>query len=310
MVFKTNAGITGIWIIKRLIFRIIKTQTHIATPQNQPKRLQDYGVGIFELAYTKSALKKALKKGLISVNDKLATTATYIYGGETITLNIIETVAQKKQFIQKLDVLFEDDYLAIIRKPAGLLVSGNKFKTVTNALDQNLKRSTQSDATKPQPVHRLDYATTGVLLIGKTKQSIIALNTLFKTKSIQKQYYAITIGEMPDKGVITTEVDYKKAVSEYKVLTHVDSKRFNRLNLVELSPKTGRKHQLRKHCAEIGNPILGDKDYGFPNLVLNGKGMYLHAFGLEFIHPFTQEILIIKDELPERFRKIFKNDTA
>jgi 23S rRNA pseudouridine1911/1915/1917 synthase len=310
LVFKTNAGITGIWIIKRLIFRIIKTQTHIATPQNQPKRLQDYGVGIFELAYTKSALKKALKKGLISVNDKLATTATYIYGGETITLNIIETVAQKKQFIQKLDVLFEDDYLAIIRKPAGLLVSGNKFKTVTNALDQNLKRSTQSDATKPQPVHRLDYATTGVLLIGKTKQSIIALNTLFKTKSIQKQYYAITIGEMPDKGVITTEVDYKKAVSEYKVLTHVDSKRFNRLNLVELSPKTGRKHQLRKHCAEIGNPILGDKDYGFPNLVLNGKGMYLHAFGLEFIHPFTQEILIIKDELPERFRKIFKNDTA
>lgn len=262
------------------------------------------------MAYTKSALKKALKKGLITVNEQVATTATYIYGGESIILKSLETVPQKKQFIQKLDVIFEDSYLAVIRKPAGLLVSGNKFKTVTNALEQNLKRSTQTDATKPQPVHRLDYATTGVLLIGKTKQSIIALNTLFKTKSIQKHYYAITIGDMPKEGIISSEIDGKKAISGYKILKHVNSARFNRLNLVKLSPKTGRKHQLRKHCAELGHPILGDKDYGLPNLILNGKGMYLHAYRLEFTHPFTKELIIIKDTLPERFKKIFINNVV
>ena len=269
--------------------------------------MQDYGVGIFELAFTKSALKKALKKGLITVNGQIATTATYIYGGENITLTALEHKIKKKQFIQKLDVVFEDDYLAVIRKPAGLLVSGNKFKTVTNALEQNLKRSTQPDATKPQPVHRLDYATTGVLLIGKTKQSIIALNTLFKTKSIQKQHYAITIGNMPKEGIITSDIDGKKAISYYTILDRVNSERFKLLNLVNLVPETGRKHQLRKHCAVLGNPILGDKDYGLSHLILNGKGMYLHAYSLEFIHPFTKALVTIKDELPERFKKIFYN---
>lgn len=272
--------------------------------------MQDYGVGIFELAFTKSALKKAIKKGLITVNGQIATTATYIYGGENITLTALEPTTQKKQFIQNLDVVFEDDYLAVIKKPAGLLVSGNKFKTVTNALEQNLNRSTQPDATKPQPVHRLDYATTGVLLVGKTKQSIIALNTLFKTKQIVKQYYAITIGDMPKSGEINTPIDDKKAISTYYVLDSVASKRFEILNLVNLQPKTGRKHQLRKHLLTIGNPILGDRDYNLPNLFLKAKGMYLHAYYLEFIHPVTQETIIIKDELPERFGKIFKNDTA
>ena len=269
--------------------------------------MQEYGVGIFDLVFTKSALKKALKKGLITVNSKPATSATYIYNGDVITFQPEDKMPQKKQFIQHLNVVFEDDYLAVIVKPAGLLVSGNTFKTVANALEQNLKRSAQTDATKPQPVHRLDYATTGVLLIGKTKQSIIALNTLFKTKQIVKQYYAITIGDMPKSGEINTPIDDKKALSVFRVLATVDSKRFTKLNLVDLSPKTGRKHQLRKHVFSLGNPILGDRDYFLPRLFLKGKGMYLHAYYLEFIHPFTQENLIIKDELPERFGKIFSN---
>ncbi len=257
------------------------------------------------MALSKSALKKALKKGFITVNGVLGTTATYISGGEILAYTASEITVPKKQFNQNLDVIFQDDYLAIIRKPAGILVSGNVFKTVTNALVQNLEKSTLPNATKPQPVHRLDFATTGVLLIGKTTQSITALNNLFKNKAVQKNYYAITIGKMAKSGVIDTLVEHKKAVSNYTVLSSVNSKRFGILNLVDLSPKTGRKHQLRKHLFSIGNPILGDKDYFLKDLILNGKGMYLHAYALEFKHPFTHEAISIKDQLPERFKKIF-----
>lgn len=213
----------------------------------------------------------------------------------------------RKNFVFKLDVLFEDDYLAAIHKPAGLLVNGNSFKTIANALTQNITRSTLSDVTKPQPVHRLDFPTTGILLIGKTSSSIRALNTLFKNRAIKKTYYAVTIGVMQPEGLITTIVDGKTSKSKYKVLQTVDSVRFKKLNLVQLEPFTGRRHQLRKHLSGIGNPILGDKDYGFENLILNGKGLYLHAYSLQFTHPFTNENLYLKDELPKRFKKLFKD---
>lgn len=213
----------------------------------------------------------------------------------------------RKNFVFKLDVLFEDDYLAAIHKPAGLLVNGNSFKTIANALTQNITRSTLSDVTKPQPVHRLDFPTTGILLIGKTSSSIRALNTLFKNRAIKKTYYAVTIGVMQPEDIITTTVDGKTSKSKYKVLQTVDSVRFKKLNLVQLEPFTGRRHQLRKHLSGIGNPILGDKDYGFENLILNGKGLYLHAYSLQFTHPFTNENLYLKDELPKRFKKLFKD---
>ncbi len=212
----------------------------------------------------------------------------------------------KKKLIFPLKVLFEDDYLAVIHKPAGILVSGNSFKTVANALAQNLKRSKLPDATTPKPVHRLDFATTGILLVGKTSSSIHALNKLFEDRAVKKTYYAVTIGEMETQGKITSEVDGKESQSNYTLCQSVHSERFGKLNLVKLEPQTGRRHQLRKHLSSIGNPILGDKEYGIENLILNGKGLYLHAYSLEFMHPFTQEEMHLKDELPERFQKIFK----
>jgi 23S rRNA pseudouridine1911/1915/1917 synthase len=155
----------------------------------------------------------------------------------------------------------------------------------------------------------LDYATTGLLLIGKTAQSIIALNRLFRDKAIQKKYYAISIGEMKNNnGSVNTPIDKKASLSHYKVLSCVKSSRFKQLNLVDLSPKTGRRHQLRKHLAGLGHPILGDKDYSSKNLILYGKGMYLHAYSLSFRHPFTDTCIDVKDELPLRFKKIFKVD--
>ncbi|OIQ18203.1 RluA family pseudouridine synthase [Lacinutrix sp. MedPE-SW] len=281
-------------------------EIHIVPKLLKPIRLQDYGVGIFNLIPTKSALKKALKKNLLTVNNIPATSATFIKGEEIIKLNIPVKKTFKTKLKLKLDVIYEDEYLAIIKKPAGILVSGNSFKTITNALPQNLKPSQLKDATLPQPVHRLDYPTSGLLLVGKTNSSIRFLNKLFETKTIEKTYYAIAIGNMQKQGIIKTPIENKISITYYVVENSVDSKRFEKLNLVKLKPKTGRKHQLRIHLSSLKNPILGDREYGIPSLILKGKGLYLHAYKLKFTHPFSKKIIEIEDELPKKFKKIFE----
>ncbi|TVZ55566.1 23S rRNA pseudouridine1911/1915/1917 synthase [Lutibacter sp. Hel_I_33_5] len=280
-------------------------ETHLVPILEKPIRLQEYGVGVFKTTPTKSGIKKAIKKGLLLVDKKTTTSALFINGGETIELYQTEENDSFKRLELKLDVLFEDDFLAIIYKPAGILVSGNSFVTIDNALSQNLQKSTQFDAVRPRPVHRLDYPTSGVLLIGKTNASILALNKLFENKEIQKTYHAICIGKMNSEGKINNPIDNKEAITNYKVIEMVVSERFKFLNLVKLNPKTGRKHQLRKHLSENGNQILGDKEYGKEELQLKGKGLYLHASSLEFEHPFTHEKISVIKELPKKFRKIF-----
>lgn len=280
-------------------------ETHIALLQENPIRLQEYAVGIFNSVSTKSGIKKAIKKGLILVDNQPASTALLITGGEKIELFYDENNQQFKKLEFPLEVLFEDNHLAVVYKPAGVLVSGNKFVTIANALPQNLKKSNQTDAVRPQPVHRLDYPTSGLLLIGKTNRAITLLSRLFENREIQKTYHAICVGEMKQKGTINFIIQNKESLTTYHVLDSVKSERFDFLNLAELFPKTGRKHQLRIHMASIGNQILGDKDYGNEDIQLKGKGLYLHASTLTFHHPFTKELISISKELPKKFKKIF-----
>lgn len=285
------------------------SETHIAKQLEKPIRFQEYGVGIFNTMPTKSSIKKAIKKELIFIDGIAATTSKFISGGEKIELFQSENSSTFERLKLDLEILFEDDYLAIIYKPAGILVSGNKFVTIANALTQNLKKSNQTDAVKPQPVHRLDYPTSGLLLIGKTSSAIQKLSELFKNKEILKIYFAVTIGKMKTDGEIDFNIDKRESFTKYKVLQSLASERFDYLNLVQLSPQTGRRHQLRKHLSKIGHQILGDKEYGNPDLFLNGKGLYLHASKLEFAHPFTKENISIFKELPKKFTKIFTDFT-
>ncbi|KGL60500.1 MULTISPECIES: RluA family pseudouridine synthase [unclassified Polaribacter] len=280
-------------------------ETHIVEKLEKSIRFQEYGVGIFNTIPTKSGIKKAIKKELIFIDGLLATTSKFISGGEKIELFESENSSTFERLKLDLEVLFEDSYLAIIYKPAGILVSGNRFVTIANGLTQNLKKSNQLDAVRPQPIHRLDYPTSGLLLIGKTSSSINALSALFKNNEIQKTYFAITIGKMEENGEMNFHIDEKIALTQFDVLRTVVSKRFTFLNLVKLSPKTGRKHQLRKHLSSIGNPILGDKEYFKEGLVLNGRGLYLHASALDFIHPFTKDTISITKENPKKFTTIF-----
>lgn len=281
-------------------------ETHTVLHQKIPVRIQEYAVGIFKTVATKSAIKKAIKKELILVNGLPTSTAYIVIDDDIITLLQSEEKEPYRQLELDLDVIYEDDYLAVIHKPAGILVSGNKFKTVDNALLQNLEKSSQSDAVRPRPVHRLDYPTTGCLLVGKTSSSIQALNELFEQKTIQKTYHAIVIGQMKPSGIINSEIDGKQSESHFQVLRTEKSNRFEFLTLVELFPKTGRRHQLRIHLSSLGNPILGDQEYGKESLILKGKGLYLHASSLQFIHPFTQEQLEINSPIPSKFKKIFE----
>ncbi|ASV28772.1 RluA family pseudouridine synthase [Maribacter cobaltidurans] len=281
-------------------------ETHTVPEKVCISRLQEYGVGIFLNLPTKSSLKKAIRKNLILVDGKIATTATYILGGETISLREAPIKESKKKLQLPLEIVFEDDHLAVVAKPPGILVSGNGFRTIANALPQNLKRSKEPDAIIPKPVHRLDYPTTGLLLTGKTASSMVTLGNQFKKKQIAKTYYAVTIGAMKNKGIINSPIDGKDSVSYYEVISTVASNRFIFLNLVKLSPMTGRRHQLRKHLQSIGNPILGDPLYTSAHLKLKGKGLYLHAAVLEFDHPRTQERMQIKYALPKKFLKIFE----
>lgn len=280
-------------------------EIHTVAPLAQPIRIQEYGVGIFNHASTKSALKKALKKGFLTIDGKAASTATYIHGGETITLTTPLDIKTAKAPDVYLEILYEDSHLAAIVKPAGVLVSGNKFKTITNALPHHLKKSELEDACLPQPVHRLDFGTSGVLLCGKSQTSIRLLNKLFEHQETSKTYYAVTTGEMPDSGSISSEIDHKEALSLFEVVQRIPSEKYNGLNLVKLYPKTGRRHQLRKHLARIGHPVLGDQEYGLDHISSRVKGLHLHSFSLGFIHPFTKKEIYLEAPIAKRFKKLF-----
>jgi len=268
-------------------------------------RLSDLSFEFFRTLNSRKAVKKAAKLGLIHINGKQGYTADFISGGEQIEVFESEIKPPTKTIDLKLEVLYEDDYLAVVYKPAGIEVSGNKNWTLEHALSGNLQESTQPDVTSPEPIHRLDYPTSGALLVGKTRRIIIRLNKLFEERKIQKIYHAICIGKMEQKGLIETDIDDKPSKSEYEVLETVVSPRFEFLNLVKLCPHTGRRHQLRKHMASIGNPILGDLLYGKEGLILKGKGLYLHASSLEFVHPIFEKRMSIDAKMPKKFVKIF-----
>ncbi len=282
-------------------------ETHIVPSLKEPIRLSDYAVGIFVRISSKAGIKKALKKSQIYVNEKIGSSGDYIYGGENISLVLSQDSRKKLEL--PLDILFEDEHLAVINKPAGIIVSGNKHKTIENALPYNLKESPLNDALfQAQAIHRLDFPTSGLLLVGKTRSAVLELNKMFEDKEISKSYYAISIGDMTKKGIVDSPIDGKECISKYEVEQSVASERFGFLNLVKLYPLTGRRHQLRIHLASLGHPILGDKEYGLEGLVLQGKGLFLHAYSLTFTHPFTKEKLHISQALPKKFDRIFKED--
>ena len=204
----------------------------------------------------------------------------------------------------KLDILYEDDYLLVINKPEGMLSVPGKGDA--DSVYQRLS-ILYPEATGPIIVHRLDMATSGLLLAAKTKEAHQNLQAQFKNRTIQKRYIALLEGEVPqDEGEIrlplcpdpldrprqiVSEEFGKPALTHYRVLERTSGK-----TLIAFYPQTGRTHQLRVHAAHpqgLHCPILGDELYG-----RKAERLYLHAEYLAFTHPITSEKIEIHAEVP------------
>jgi len=281
---------------------------HIVTTDTNSIRLSDYGPGIFPGLPTKSAFKKALKKGEILVDGQPGTTGHIVKPGEVITLNPAEQKSVKLYHIE-LETVYEDEYMAVVTKPAGVVVSGNQFRTLENAIPLHLKPSPNTDAlASPKAIHRLDAPTSGLIIIAKTAGARVKLSTQMQQKDIHKTYTAVVIGETEESWSSETPIDEKPARTLFKKITSVPSLRSGTLTLVEAKPITGRTHQIRKHLAEAGTPILGDKTYGKEGLIMKGKGLFLCATRVDFSHPFSGEQMSIEIPPPEKFEKFMQGE--
>ncbi len=281
-------------------------ESHVVPENIGEIRLQDYAPTIFISISSQQGMKKAIKKKMVLVDGVVASTGLWVEQGQRIELCDLE-LPPAKVYKLRFKVVYEDEHIAVINKPAGISVSGNLFRTVQNALPFNLKISSCNDALPVfRPVHRLDNPTCGLLLIAKTSQAIGALGAQFQNRTITKRYTGVVIGSLPDKGKIDMPVDGKEAVSSFKVIRRNNSIRNQSLSMVHLFPKTGRTHQLRIHMAGMGTPILGDKLYGSEGEILQKKGLFLSATGLQFTHPFTNEMMDLSIDPPYKFGRFMQ----
>ncbi len=271
-------------------------------------RFSDYGLAVFKEFSSRKSFIKAIKRGEFHIDGKIATTSRYINSGMEIELLDLEIIPPDNYLIN-LDVVYEDEFLAVIIKPAGIEVSGNKFKTVNNALLNNIKRSNAEDALKiPRPVHRLDFPTSGLLIIAKTRSALTYLGQQFEQKLIQKRYSAVVMGKIPASGILKNPINGQVAETHYELVGRVNSIKSSILSLINLWPLTGRTHQLRIHLSQTGNPILGDSLYGVKGNILKGKGLFLCAVELNFKHPVTGEILKIEIADPDKFSHFMQGE--
>ncbi len=285
--------------------------THTVGRLEEPIRFIDYAKGYDAYIYTfpsRQGLKKAIEKGAFLIDGIQGNTGTWLKEGQRI--DWLEIQAPKmKQYNLDLEVIYEDPFFAIINKPAGILVSGNQFKTVANALLPNLKPSDELDALAiPRPVHRLDRLTSGLLLIAKTSRAQIELSNQFKHKTIRKKYRAIVQGAFPENGIINELIEGMDSSTKYQRIGLYNSLRNELVSLVELFPETGRTHQLRIHTSGMGHPIIGDKLYTKEGEVLKGKGLFLSAIALELNHPIDGRPLSFEIPQPNKFDSFIERE--
>ena len=287
---------------------MIIIESHKITKEQLPNRLLDFCLQNFQFIKTRSGIKKAIKKGLVKVDGEELAGGVWLLENQQIEL-FENQKSRHKVFEMKLEVIFEDDDIAVINKPAGIEVSGNKFKTIQNALAFNLKISEKKDKlSRPVPVHRLDFPTSGLLLCAKTHQAAVNLGKQFEQKKISKTYFAIVNGKLEGSGKINTPLNEKEAITLFKSIKTIPSLKAGKLTLVELKPLTGRTHQLRKHLAGIGHPIVGDGVYTSGVPLLKGKGLLLAATQIALIHPITKQSIQFEIPIPHKFISLLERE--
>ncbi len=298
------------------------------TTGETPKRL-DIFLCHREPGMSRSGLQRLIELGRIRLNAQIVKPGQKIKPGDRITMDTPQPgplLVNDEQV--PLKILYEDDVLLIVNKPARVVVhptSGNWTGTLMNALLAHLETKDQTRTTKdhqrtPGIVHRLDKDTSGVMVIAKTHQAHRALAAQFEKHTIHRTYEAL-VWKVPEKDedVIDMAIgrdqhhtqmvsgdssDPKRAVTSYQV-----KKRFgDEAAYLLLFPRTGRTHQLRVHLVSLGCPILGDQTYGGPK-VRTIKGleiprMMLHARMLGFQHPISGHYLEHEADLPPDMQEV------
>jgi len=221
-----------------------------------------------------------------------------------------------------LEVVYQDDDLAVIDKPSGMVVhpgAGKEKDTLASALLYRFKKLSDINPERPGIVHRLDKETSGLLVVAKNNPAHLELARQFSEHSIKRKYLALVNGKMEfDENVIEVPIgrhptkrksmsvsfspDARYAKTYYRTL-----KRLEAASLLELEPFTGRTHQLRVHLAFAGHHILGDTKYGKNN---NFKRLALHAIYLGFVHPGTQKFVEFHSVMPKEFQEFLDKNSA
>lgn len=271
---------------------------------------------------SRSAVQKLITDNNVTVNNKTVNKNYKMKLNDEI--NILMPPPQvldvKAEDIE-LDIAYEDNDVAVINKPQGMVVhpaAGHYSGTLVNALMNNVEDlSSINGVLRPGIVHRLDKNTSGLLIIAKNDIAHNFLSECLKEHSINRIYYALVEGVVKnDMGVINaplgrSEKDRKKrcvttknskeAITNYEVI-----KRFRRYTLVKLKLETGRTHQIRVHMKYIGHPVVGDDVYGKEDKKFGLKGQLLHSKSIGFVHPSTKEYLEFDSELPEYFVNVLE----
>jgi 23S rRNA pseudouridine1911/1915/1917 synthase len=283
------------------------------------ERLDKVLVAHFD-SFSRAQLQALIHEGLVMVNGRVAKASYRIEGGETIQVKLPvsdQDSAPQAESIP-LEVLYEDDHLAVVNKPAGMVVHpafGHTSGTLVNAI---LGRWPQiaafSEPSRAGIVHRLDKETSGVILVAKTEQALESLKAQFKKRTVEKTYLALVEG-VPDtpEGVINAPIgrdpnmrkrmgvlhDGREAQTEFHV-----KETYGENSLLELHPKTGRTHQIRVHLAFIGQPVVGDTVYGYRKQKIKISRHFLHAASVSFTLPDTEQRYTVSAPLPDGLQNI------
>ncbi|MBA3979692.1 MAG: 23S rRNA pseudouridine(1911/1915/1917) synthase RluD [Alcanivorax sp.] len=297
-----------------------------ATPDHAGQRLDQVAADLFD-RFSRSRLQQWIKSGALTVNGHTAKPKDKLIGSETLTIDA-ELEAEVEDAAQpiELPVVYQDDDLLVINKPAGLVVhpaAGHQDGTLLNGLlhhDPGLNSLPRAGI-----VHRLDRDTTGLMVVARTLEAHASLVAQLQDKSLYREYEAVTVGVMTSGGVVDAPIGRhpqdrkrqavtdtgKHAVTHYRVI-----QRFRGNTHVRVQLETGRTHQIRVHMAHIRYPLVGDSVYGgrlrlpagaSPALreALQGfRRQALHARKLGLVHPTSGEYMEFESPLPADFEAL------
>jgi len=288
---------------------------------------------------SRTQIQKMVKEGRVLVNGEPSKVGLKLDGSETIQYTLPKMEQEVNRIEPEnfpLDILFEDEILIAINKPAGLIVHpgvGQKTGTLVNGLAYHFNQlSDVNGSLRPGIVHRLDQDTSGVILVAKNNQAHGNLAAQFEHRTIQKEYMGITWGYWKEpEGVIDGSLKRKRTDPTTYEINKTGRNALTRyqvdiqgqvLSQITFSPKTGRTHQIRVHSASMNHPIFGDEKYGgginkakgfIPEITRCLKEMLnklnrhaLHARKISFLHPRTKNKIEIEAPIPEDMQQIME----